>query len=336
MKKLTALILVLTVLLGLTGCPAKDAPAGTEATTIAPDTTIPTADSEPTDATEPEEEPSSPILYKVTDDQGRILYLFGAIHIGTEEMYPLPSYVQDAYDQSDILAVECEGADTPQEMEQEKQCALLGDGVTIQDLLSPETYRAAKKILEETGVYQPEFEDCKPIVWQSIIDGLAVQKSGADSALGVDLQMMEKARGDGKPIEEIEPVAEHYRYMGDLSMELQCLLLEDTVASYRNPMAIRANTYLCRLWAQGNESFLRTILSVNLDQIPDERERALYQEYQDVIQTQRDANMTQYAMEAMASGQTVFICVGLAHIIGEGAMVDRLTQAGYTLERVEG
>ena len=204
----------------------------------------------------------------------------------------------------------------------------------IQDLLSPETYQAAKRILEETDSYDPAFEQCKPIVWQLTIEELIVRKSEADTALGVDNHMMELARQDGTPIYEIEPVQEHYRYMGDLSMELQCLLLENTVASYRDPYVTRSKGYLCELWAQGNEPYLSTIIATDLEQVEDEQERALYQEYQDVIMAQRDDNMTRYAMEALASGETVFICVGLAHVIGEGAMVDQLTQAGYTVERV--
>ena len=37
----------------------------------------------------------------------------------------------------------------------------------------------------------------------------------------------------------------------------------------------------------------------------------------------------------LKSGETVFVAVGLAHVIGENGIVDQLREAGYTVTRVE-
>lgn len=50
----------------------------------------------------------SPLLYKVTDDKGNTVWLFGSIHIGSEDMYPLPDYVMNAYNNADSIAVEAD------------------------------------------------------------------------------------------------------------------------------------------------------------------------------------------------------------------------------------
>ena len=54
------------------------------------------------------EDPSliSPILYEVSDDEGGKIWLFGSIHVGTEELYPLPRYVLKAFKKAKTLAVE--------------------------------------------------------------------------------------------------------------------------------------------------------------------------------------------------------------------------------------
>jgi uncharacterized protein YbaP (TraB family) len=44
--------------------------------------------------------------------------------------------------------------------------------------------------------------------------------------------------------------------------------------------------------------------------------------------------MADYAEEALKSGKEIFICVGAAHVVGEGAVADLLAQRGYTVELV--
>ena len=65
-----------------------------------------------------------------------------------------------------------------------------------------------------------------------------------------------------------------------------------------------------------------------------EEEAALYAEYNDALVTQRNLSMTEYAVEALESGQELFICVGAAHVVGEGAMAELLREMGYTVELV--
>ena len=44
--------------------------------------------------------------------------------------------------------------------------------------------------------------------------------------------------------------------------------------------------------------------------------------------------MTDYAVDALASGEEIFICVGAAHVVGDGAIADNLRELGYTVEVV--
>lgn len=44
--------------------------------------------------------------------------------------------------------------------------------------------------------------------------------------------------------------------------------------------------------------------------------------------------MADFAEDAIASGQEVFICVGAAHVVGEGAMADLLAERGYNVELI--
>ena len=84
MKKLLSLLLVLVMCLSFVAC-------GTNNETA-------TADTATTEATTaPVSKGSTPLLYKATSENGGEVCLFGSIHVGNDDMYPLPDYVNNAY-----------------------------------------------------------------------------------------------------------------------------------------------------------------------------------------------------------------------------------------------
>ena len=86
------------------------------------------------------------------------------------------------------------------------------------------------------------------------------------------------------------------------------------------------------LWQSGDAEVLAKALSE--DEVP-ETEKELYEEYHKAMITDRNRAMTDFAEEALKSGDRVFICVGAAHVVGEGAMADLLASRGYTVTLVK-
>ena len=67
-----------------------------------------------------------------------------------------------------------------------------------------------------------------------------------------------------------------------------------------------------------------------------EEEKKAYEEYSKALNDDRDALMLEKAKEYIASDETVFFAVGLAHLLdNETGLVKTLTEAGYTVELVE-
>lgn len=63
-------------------------------------------------------------------------------------------------------------------------------------------------------------------------------------------------------------------------------------------------------------------------------EKRAYDRYQQALVTDRNLNMADFAEEALLSGDEVFVCVGAAHIVGDGALADLLDRRGYTVELI--
>lgn len=279
----------------------------------------------------------TPLLYKVSDENGNVLWLFGSIHVGTESYYPLPEYVLTAFDGSDALAVELDIMAVEWNFPlqaQLLQMLMYRDGSVITDHLSPQTYTRAVEILEENESFNESFIYYQPAFWWSNIESLSVTKMGMEVSLGIDRHLLKRARNDGKPVREVESAEFQYAMMADFSPELQVMLLESAIASYDDLEAGTAEMQmLMELWASGDEAAFAGYLNQEAE-FADEQEAALYAEYNDKMITQRNATMTEYAEDALLSGEEVFICVGAAHIVGEGAIAENLRKLGYTVELV--
>lgn len=340
MKRILTLILALCLALSLAGCgesaPVRDFDRNTTPMTEAgiPDTQPALQNTQPAP---PVESTITPLLYRVSDDQGHVLWLFGSIHVGLDSFYPLPSYVTQAYEASDALAVECDVVAFSKDMGAQMN-ALRGmvyaDGTKIADHIPQELYTKAVDALKDAGVYMSALDMYKPILWSNFLDSALVEVCGADANLGIDMYFLNDAHETGKEVLEVESAQFQYDMLSGFSPELQEVLLESSVYSYENQEEYRQQmTELLDAWASGDETWIAELIQE--DMVPEsEEERLLYEEYNYAMAESRNLAMTDWAADALASGKTVFIVVGTAHIVGPGAMAELLAQRGCTVEAV--
>ena len=331
MKKILALLIAISMCASFTAC--TDKKENTQNTT-APETTVAETTVAETTVAETENK-YSPLLYKIADEDSTV-YMFGSIHVGTENMYPLPQYVEDAYTTSDTLAVECDI--TAFEADAEKQIQVLSslvytDGTTIADHIDAKVYEDAKKILTEQNYYNAMLDYYIPSLWTNFIDGFLYQKLGYDPKLGIDVNFINRAKDSNKTIDEVESVEFQYDMMAGFSPELQEIMLADTVEAYNSDEAKAEIDKLVNDWYTGNEDEIVEDNSEDLQELKDE-EKKLYDEYYNEMITKRNISMADYAEQSLDGDKDVFICVGCAHIVGDGGMVDLLRERGYTVTKV--
>ena len=167
-----------------------------------------------------------------------------------------------------------------------------------------------------------------------LYDSLLMEQLGADINLGIDRHLLEKAKENQKPILEIESAASQYQLLAGFSDELQAWLLESSVEMCQSPDLARIDMNLMMdLWASGNEQAFSAYLAGSDETMTDE-EQALYEEFNQAMLTNRNLQMAEFARDALLSGEEIFICVGAAHVIGEGSITQLLAQQGYTVEQV--
>lgn len=334
MKRLLALILAILMVFCLVAC-SKDKKTNAKE----PEKAQEKQEQQEEEQEEEEEQESeiTPILYRVTDEEGNEVYLFGSIHVGQEYFYPLPDYVLDAYEKADALAVEFDilafEEDTKAQTEMAK-LMLITDGTSVKDYIPQELYDRAVAYLEDADLYMSMLDYFYPFVWTSFVEENMIAELGLDTELGIDRYFLNRAKEEDKPIMDIESAEFQYGMLAGFSEPLQILLLEEALAAVEDMDAVEEDMMkLVDLWASGDEEGLVEYLYEEADL--EEDEIALYVEYNTAMITDRNLGMADFAEEALASGDTVFIVVGAAHIVGPDAMADLLAQRGYTVERVQ-
>jgi len=323
MKKIFAFCLALFLLLSLGGCGTKQAPA----------TTAPAITTAPAPTTEPAAESSiTPILYQVTDENGHTIWLFGSIHVGRDDFYPLPAYVETAFQSAEALAVEVDIRAYEKDITaaaKDMRLLVYADGSTIQDHINPQLYADAAALLEDAPIPLSLLDRYMPSMWFTLIQSLALDTDTLDSELGIDLHMIDKAYEADKPVISIESASLQYGMLGSFSQELQILLLQSTVQDAKSGRLAWQTELLVDLWAEGDEETFSAFLNAS-QEVPEE-DALLYEEYNKAMIVDRNISMTDFAENALKEGKTLMICVGAAHVVGDGAMAQLLQERGYTV-----
>ncbi len=334
-KRIISFILVFLLALSLFACSSAnntDTEKNTEKEAV--------STNKPDEPSSPPEKDSSPALYKVTDSEGHTAWLFGSIHVGRDDFYPLPDYVMNAYNTSDSLAVEFDVIKFENEADTSSIIEILAkmiysDGTTIKDHVSEEVYNKCVEIFEENDMYNALLDYYKPCFWSQTIDSLSYEKMELDLENGIDKYFLKAAKKDGKEILEVESAAIQYNMYANFSPELQLYLLESSIESYTDTEAsIEELDQMQDIWVEGDPDTFAEYLSIQ-PEFESEEEKELYDEYTKALITDRNVTMTDFAESALKSGKQVFICVGAGHVMGDGSISDLLAERGYTVEIVK-
>lgn len=301
-----------------------------------------------TDAPDP-----TPLLYKVTGENGGTMYLFGTIHVGDSRTANLPQSLLDAFASCDALAVEFDSdafeeelENNPELLQQYMRAMLYTDGTTTDDHIEDqELFQAAQNLLKATGQYDDTMVLYKPYIWSQTIDNYNLDWSyDITSDYGLESRLQNMAREQGKEIRDVESGIEQLQMLTGFSDALQEMLLAESVYSGRIGY-INSTRELFELWCTGDEAALIAYLNEesepDLDELTDEEKqeyeeyKKLYEEYEKAVSEDRNVGMLEVAREYLESGDVVFYAVGLAHLLAEDGLVNTLREAGYTVEIVK-
>lgn len=273
------------------------------------------------------------VFYKVEKD-GKILYLGGSVHVAKDK-YRFSRAIEKAFDDSTVLVTEIIMSDVSKSsftfnitFSKTKLRLYLPEKDNLFNYLSKENETKIQELVKELRIYTFDFDNFKPWVAGSIINGTQIATVGIDSTKGIDVYFDNKALKNHKKRIELESEQSQFDLLNSFTYEEQEKYFIDTLKSTKE--SIEYTTKLIDSVIKGDIDYL-----VNAFQNDPSNPNYMDKNdnfYKKLI-LERNINMANKIDELIKNDEKYFVVVGAAHVVGDDSLVNLLTQKGYKVER---
>jgi hypothetical protein len=253
------------------------------------------------------------------------VYLLGSIHLLRAEDHPLPSVIDAAYEDAEILVMELDMDDLDAAATQQlfNENGVLRDGTTLRDLMGEELYRRAAIAAEASDIPIDLLAKSEPWLAAITVEMMALYRIGFDPKMGVELYMTSLAIQDGKPIEGLEAIEEQLAFLDGLSLQAQRDMLLQTLEDSAD--IAESIDDMIHAWRYGDIEFLESQL---LDSL------AEHEELNDALVTNRNLRWVSQIDELLDDRDDYLIIVGALHLVGKAGVPNLLAQRGVEIRQL--
>lgn len=268
------------------------------------------------------EQPGWLPLWEVTGGSSTV-HLLGSIHLLRPDVYPLDPTIYEVFDSADVVAFELDAAEVAQ-----ASAAMMARGTyqsdrTIADDLPADLVGELEQRGQELSLPPEVVRRMKPWFAAMTLSALVLHRAGFDALSGIDLHFQQRAAAAGKRTVGLETAEDQLSALDGLSAEAQVVLVRRTLADLDSAAAQldRATA----LWQAGDAEALAAMMTESMRGQPELEERLL---------SNRNRNWVPQIEALLRGGERAMVIVGLAHLVGEGSVVDLLEKRGYTVQRL--
>jgi len=266
-------------------------------------------------------------LWEVSSLTNKV-YLYGTVHAGKKDWYPLPDAVEKAFADSAVLVVEADITNADAMRKSADALAYQG-GDTLKAHVPPEQYARMLKLLPRYGFLEKDVAKVKPFMAVSLLVFAEWARSAYFPSMGVDGYLLRKAQAEAKPIVEIEGVETQIRLMDSLTEKQVQDLFKGTLDALEEDLTTEQIKGLVAAWQAGDPNALLEIAQRYNEKV------AGAAEFEDKFIWQRHAEMLGKIEGWLAERRKpYFIAVGALHLAGPRGLVEQLRKRGYVVRQL--
>jgi uncharacterized protein len=264
-------------------------------------------------------------LWKVQSDTTTV-YLLGSVHFMKQEIYPLNRKIEEAFEKSDLLVVEANVNDVSKiDVGTMIGTAFYTGDDTLEKHVSAATYEIVKKEFEALGFPIWIVNKQKPWFLALSCTSLELMKQGFDPTYGLDMHFLNEASGK-KKIKELESVDYQINLLSGFSDSEQEAFLQHTLKEVKS--ADQEVDQVIRAWKNGDEKEMQAITRGFV------RDNATLESVYEKLVYKRNRAMASKIEGYLNTGETHFVVVGAAHLIGNRGILELLRKKGYTVTQL--
>ncbi|RJQ41462.1 MAG: TraB/GumN family protein [Nitrospiraceae bacterium] len=197
-------------------------------------------------------------MWKVRS-QTSTVYVLGSVHFMKKEVYPLNNKIEDAFEKSNVLAVEANINDAAKlDLQKLLASAIYQGNETLESHISKETYELLKKETALLGMPIELISKQKPWFLSLTLTSMELMKLGFNPQYGIDTHFLKKAAGK-KKIVELESIDYQINLLSGFPDSEQELFLLHTLKDLKK---IKQETdKLLQSWLAGDAKGIEAIAS---------------------------------------------------------------------------
>lgn len=265
---------------------------------------------------------STPIWQEKTN--GADDYFLGTIHLGDERFGTLPPAIKRVIDKVDVVVLELDLSKiTPaQQQNITFKYGLLPKGKTLQTELSPKVYQKVAEYLASQGMNIDQFAQLKPWLVGLTMVQLAYAKQGFDPQKGIDQQVYNYAKQQGKTIIGLETFEQQFSFFDQILNDNPDIKFDDLILDtltelekYEDLPAEMVDAWLDADMQKFERIYKQTLGNTPFDLAAEK-----------VLLTDRNLDWKKQLKPILAKNKTL-VAVGTLHYVGKNSLLKLLPES---------
>ena len=265
---------------------------------------------------------AEPAAWRVTGEDTGELLLLGSVHYLRQEDYPLPSNIDELYQQADTLVMELDldDLDTLSVENLFVEAGTLPPGSSLQTVLTPAVYELAETRSAEFGLDLAFATRLEPWLIAITLMDLGMNALGFNASRGLEQHLLRRATSDGKQVLGLETLEDQIHVFDQLSIKEQEALLLQTLNEIDS--ADDAMDELLNAWRDGRVNTLANELTANFEDFP-----ILYRH----LVIDRNERWLNPLRQLLETGERYLVVVGALHLVGDDSVIELLQHQGLSV-----
>jgi uncharacterized protein YbaP (TraB family) len=264
-------------------------------------------------------------LFKVTGG-GHSMYLFGTMHVGLAEFYPLEPRIAQAVAGASTLALELDPAVAPAVAEKAmREHGMAAAGQTMPAALAARLAR----VLEQAGINPAVTAPLKPWLVATLLAMREYEAQGYRADLGVDSYLATLARVGKVKLIELESLDGQMSMFGQLSHAEQLRYLDESLAMIESGRQRAEIRTVVDAWRNAD----RGALDALAERAQNDTSMA-GRFVQQVLLDGRNGALADKLLQLLAREDKTVAAIGVLHLLGKQSVPALMQAKGVTVERV--
>ncbi|MRX06949.1 TraB/GumN family protein [Pseudoduganella sp. FT25W] len=270
--------------------------------------------------------PNRGALFKVQQG-GHTLYLFGTIHVGARDFYPLEPRLAGLLKNAPALALEIDPLGDPQALARAvQQHGLAAKGAPA---LAPAWRQRLDRLLQQYNIEPQTVAAMKPWLLASLLTVSEFAAQGYEASLAVDAHLSKQAHDAGQKIVELESADSQMALFDQMSAAEQLVFLQEAIEGIEDKEQAYQAREIADAWRHADVKALEALaLKAEQDQTFSGRF------VQKVLLEGRNPALADGMVKLMARENNSVAAIGVLHLIGKTSVPELLRKRGLTVERI--